>query len=282
MKENKKLLLIVGAVLLFSIALLLIMLFGGNKKDEVEPVMEGELVLFSVPKGDIRAFTLGEHSFSYTDSGWIYEDNEALPVAPDFIEKILDRLSVVSAAGIVAEGVNDLSPYGLEDEGSCLSVSADREYSFLLGDAHPQSGGRYMIEEGKDTLFLAGDELYSLCTLEERDFAALRTLPENYATGSVKRVSVDGADYTEEALLKEVSSISLKNYGGFSAEGITDGRKVSIRYSAATEDSYGTAAYSIELIMKAEGDYLLFTYGDDGIIYRLEKTKYPELAKIIE
>lgn len=279
MKENKKLLLIVGVLLLFSIALLLIMLFGGNKKDDSEPSVEGEAVVLSVPKGDIKAFTLGEHSFGYTDSGWVYEGDEALPVDPTFIEKMLHRLSVVSATGVVAEGVKDLSPYGLEGEGSCLSVSADREYRFLLGDEHPQSGGRYMIEEGKDTLFLVGEELYSLCALEEKDFAALRTLPENFATGSVKRISVDGVDYTEEALLKEVSSLTLK-YGGFSAEGITDGRKVSIRYSAATEDSYGTAAYSIELIMKAEGDYLVFTYGEDGIIYRLEKAKYPELAKI--
>ena len=280
MKDNKNLLMIVGAALFLSIILLLIMLFGGNKKDDSELVTEGDPVVLSVPKENITAFSLGEKTFRYTDSGWIYEGDETLPVAPDFIEDTVTRLSVISASGMVAEDVKDLSPYGLDGDTVSLSVTADKEYRLIFGQSH-FAGGYYMRLDGDKGVFVGGDELYSLCFTDEEDFAALGSLPDNFGGGNIKRVNINGADYNDEALLREIKMLSLDDYAGFDKEGITDGKKVIIYYSAATEDYYGTASYSIEFTVKGEGEYILFTYGDDGIFYQIKKSSYPELSGII-
>ncbi|MBQ8696727.1 MAG: DUF4340 domain-containing protein [Clostridia bacterium] len=240
----------------------------------------------TVDAADITGFILGgedeSKGFHYTDKGWVYNSLDDFPLSADFMHSALQTLSLIDAVEVVAEGVSDLSPYGLDTPKLRLSVIAEETHSYLIGDYNSYNGFYYFMEENGDTVFLIDADLPMLCRSDEAEFVSLGRLPDNFADGSVKRVQVDGTSYTDEALLTEVSTVALSEYHGYDPNGLDNPHALLIDYSAATADSYGTAAYGIELDIKAEGEYLLFTYGADGIVYRLDKAKYPELTKIIE
>ncbi len=284
MRDNKKMLIVLSAALALCTILLVAVLFSRDA-EEPQTDADGYVVVRTVDVADITGFNLkgtnDEKGFRYTDKGWVYNDLDDFPLDADFMHRALETLSLIDAADVVAEGVSDLSPYGLDTPKMHLSVIAEEVYSYLIGNYNSYNGFYYFMEKGGDTVFLIDADLPLLCGCEEGDFASMGSLPDNYAEGTVKRVQVEGTSYTDEALLAEVSSIELSGYHGYDPDGLFDFRGLCIDYSAASADSYGTAAYQIELEIKAEGEYLLFTYGNDGIVYRLDKSAYPELAKII-
>lgn len=287
MRDNKKMLAVLAAVLVLCVSLLAAVLFLRKEAPVAEEGEEGYAVVLSVQTADITAFTLtgvddGVKTFEYTDKGWVYNDLDDFPLNVDFMHSALETLSLIDAVEVVAEGVSDLSPYGLDKPQMRFSVTAGETFSYRIGNYNSYNGYYYLCEDGGNTVFLVDADLPLLCGCAEGELITLGTLPDNFAEGNVKRVRVEGTHYTDEALLAEASTIGLSEYHGYDPGGLFNARGLFIDYSAASADSYGTAAYQIELDIKAEGEYLLFTYGIDGIIYRLEKADYPELTKVIE
>lgn len=287
MRDNKRLLIALSAVLVLCVSLLAAVLFLRKEEPVSEGDEEGYAVVRSVQTADITAFTLtgveDTKTFRYTDSGWVYNDLADFPLNVDFMHSALESLSLIDAVEVVAEGVGDLSPYGLDRPQMRFSVTAGEVYSYRIGNYNSYNGYYYLCEEGGDTVFLVDADLPLLCGCDERDVMTFGALPDNYADGTVKRVNINGTDYTEQALLKEVHAITLNDYEKYKVgEGDLEGAvRVSVYYSGATEDEYGTASYVLELMMLAHAEHLLFTVEDDTVLYRLEKEDYPEIVRIL-
>lgn len=284
MRDNKKMLITLAVILAVSLVLLCIMLFAGGEEPAGEESVKGYAVIRTLDADDISAFTLGEKTFEYTDRGWVYDSDPDFPLSADYIHEALSRLSLIDAVEVVAEGVNDLTPYGLNEAKLSLSVTADKEYTYIIGDRNPHNGFYYFMEEGGNTVFLVDADLPLLCRSEEGDFISRGKLPENFVTGTVKRVSVDGTDYTDEPLLTEVHGIKLRQCEKYpvTEDDLVGMAEVTLYYSAESEDSYGSYMHSLALKAKVDGDHILFTYGDDRILYSLECTAYPEFTKVIK
>ena len=288
MRDNKRLLVALSAILVLCTGLLAATLFLGKEEPTAEEEGEGYAVVHSLDTAKVTAFTLAgaedTKNFLYTDNGWIYNDLADFPLNVDFMHSALETLSLIDAVEVVAEGVSDLSPYGLDTPQMRFSVTAGEVYSYRIGNYNSYNGYYYLCEEGGNTVFLVDADLPLLCGCDESDLITLGTLPDNYADGTVKRVNVNGTDCTEQALLDEMHAITLSDYEKYkvSEDDPAGAVRVSIYYAAASEDEYGTVSYSLGLTMFADEDHLLFTVDGDTVLYRLEKADYPEISKIIE
>lgn len=96
-------------------------------------------------------------AFLKTDSGWVYQDDEAFPVSE---KKIMDILEHFEEYGVtfVIEDVTDYAQYGLDDPECTLHLTTqERSYDIKMGDFSKMDEQRY-IDIGDGNVYLVSED----------------------------------------------------------------------------------------------------------------------------
>lgn len=176
MKRGKKLLILMAAllVLLGGTYVMKQINFEGEEPEETEGVET--TVIFAATEEEITqiAWTLGEVTltFTQTEDGWVYPEDENFPVDNDMMGNVLAKLEELTSTKTI-EGAADLAEYGLDEPVVKINVTTDKSSEILIGDksalggyyASLGDGNVYLIEEAVKNMF--SKELYDLVLEEE-------------------------------------------------------------------------------------------------------------------
>lgn len=176
MKRGKKLIVLMAVllVLLGGTYVMKQINFEGEEPEETESA-EAE-VIFAATEEEITqiAWTQGEVTltFTQTEEGWVYPEDENFPVDNDMMGNVLAKLEKLTSTKTI-ENVADLAEYGLDEPVVKINVTTDESCEILIGDksalggyyASLGDGNVYLIEEAVKNMF--SKELYDLVLEEE-------------------------------------------------------------------------------------------------------------------
>lgn len=185
---------------------------------ERENIRESGEVVFQLPAGDVTAVSWtyteesaeGETSLAFhragSDSGWLYDGDEAFPVDGEQIEALLDPFTEFRAAFVIEE-VTDYAQYGLEDPVCTIRLTAgETEYEILVGNYSELDSQRYLTF-GDGIVYLVNEDPMDVYGAVLDDFLLDDDIPyfsdvESVAfTGAEDQTVLwdeDGASYREE------------------------------------------------------------------------------------
>ena len=145
MSRGKKLLLLLGVLVLLAAAVIAIGRLSPEEEDEAA-LEGGSTPIFSVDADNVTALAWtyeGENiSFTRTDSGWVYDGDAAFPVDTSYLTSMLNTLGQVRANKTIPD-VDDLSQYGLAEPVCSVTVTADGEHTLLFGNETGMGGEAY-------------------------------------------------------------------------------------------------------------------------------------------
>ncbi len=141
------------------------------------------------------------------DGGWTMEKAGLdFPAKADKVDSLLAALSAAQEMYKVSSKKDSFAKLGLEPAAKRIKLSDQGGKSLLslvLGNA--EAGGKriYLAFEGKDASYSVKDNLDSFLSTEDRTWADLRVLRQDFKQGDIQEISVEGglpASEGQEAL----------------------------------------------------------------------------------
>lgn len=157
MKRNKKLLLLLGILVVLSLAA-----FGAVKLSSNTPEESSAetVTAFSADTESVTAlkwtYLDNTLSFLYTDGQWIDEERTDFPLEQNSLDSILSTFCDITATRAI-DTPEDLAEYGLDTPTYAVTVTTDGEYTLNFGNT--TSTGDIYMEVGEGTVYLVDGSL---------------------------------------------------------------------------------------------------------------------------
>ena len=190
MKKHKKLLILVG-VLVVSIAAVIIVSNVQKKKEEIK--VSGEVIL-TVNEANASSISWNSEENNYAfhrgaDGKWVYDKDAEFPVSQDEMEDTFDLFRALKASFVI-EHVTDFAQYGLKDPLSTVTITTTERAEDLnnketqaRGEASPAGEERTItiqigafsvmdqqryISTGDGNVYLVKDDPYKTLNVPEK------------------------------------------------------------------------------------------------------------------
>ena len=158
MKRYKKVIIMAAVLLVACIATFALTRY----EEEQEQIRISDEIIMQIPRENVLSVSWdysggGSLAFHKTDSGWVYQDDEAFPVSE---EKVMDILEHFESYGVtfVIENVTDYAQYGLDEPECTLHLAtSERSYDIKMGDFSTMDEQRY-ISIGDGNVYLVGED----------------------------------------------------------------------------------------------------------------------------
>ena len=255
MRKKKRITLII-LVLLSALTL------GGYiillNKDRQGKSEEGEKEA-SIPVTSLDSEKIAELSYASPDGEihlikendtWKLLKEKEFPVNQTYVEDMIEGIVHISSTREI-KGESDLSQYGIKKPSLSINVRLKDGDNIILkvGYKVPGNGGYYMKVEGKDSIYVVSDSVYTPFSYKKNELMALEDAP-SLSSDNITKLSVKNGDRTFEMEYKDDQWTILKPYES----------KVPANYSeaAALLDNYSDFTYKEGAEYKA---YDLTEYG---------------------
>lgn len=200
MTRGKKLVLLLGVLLVLMTATILVMEFAPDENAEEEAAV----TVFTLDMDQITGLSWtyeGEEVSLERDAenNWTYPADDAFPLDQSYPDAMVQALSEIQADRIIEEP-EDLSEYGLADPVCSITVQADETRQLAIGDETSLGGQRY-LSLGDGNVYLVDASLLDDFALGLYDIVAKETIPSMTDVSSFQIQSGSTTltiDYTEE------------------------------------------------------------------------------------
>lgn len=151
-----------------------------SEKDIVLSYIEPEdMTSFSYQHHNDEEYTDDLYSFVKEDGVWYYEPDKEFPVNQIMAETKATIISDITAERLVEENPDDIAQYGLDEPYLTVSVSdAENTYVYQVGDYNASTTTYYIMQEGKDAVYLADSELFIAFDIQLWDMITKENFPE--------------------------------------------------------------------------------------------------------
>lgn len=253
--------LILGCVCLGLAAVIgTIMLVRREERAAVVTTADPDSVRVLIDRLDVGSATSiaveadGENlSLTKTEAGWILFGDPDTPVRQETVNALLSRLETLVALREIGEG--NLAEYGLDDPAAILTLDCgDCVYRLCFGDANAAYGGYYFKMEGRDTVYLVENSLYSAAILTPDSLLELPKLPDlsdplslelTLPNGQTLSLPEDGGA-EEENLLAALESLTISHR---------------VDYGRDSDAAYGLDRPTLLIITARSGENLTLRLG---------------------
>ncbi len=164
MKRNKKLLILVGVLVLCIAAYAIVSAVAEKNEQKNTSSDTTSVTVTNFASSDVAllrwSFEGEDHSLSLTDSLWLNDADKNFPVKQSFATTMCTQIANITASRKL-ENVEDFAEYGLDEPvvSASIMTSTGGELSFVFGDTNAVSGECYMqFSEGGS--FTANKDVY--------------------------------------------------------------------------------------------------------------------------
>lgn len=200
MTRGKKLVLLLGVLLVLMTVTILVMEFAPDENAEEEAAV----TVFTLDMDQVTGLSWtyeGEEVSLERDAenNWTYPADDAFPLDQSYPDAMVQALSEIQADRIIEEP-EDLSEYGLADPVCSITVQADETRQLAIGDETSLGGQRY-LSLGDGNVYLVDASLLDDFALGLYDIVAKETIPSMTDVSSFQIQSGSTTltiDYTEE------------------------------------------------------------------------------------
>lgn len=200
MTRGKKLVLLLGVLLVLMTVTVLVMEFAPDENAEEEAAV----TVFTLDMDQVTGLSWtyeGEEVSLERDAenNWTYPADDAFPLDQSYPDAMVQALSEIQADRIIEEP-EDLSEYGLADPVCSITVQADETRQLAIGDETSLGGQRY-LSLGDGNVYLVDASLLDDFALGLYDIVAKETIPSMTDVSSFQIQSGSTTltiDYTEE------------------------------------------------------------------------------------
>lgn len=200
MTRGKKLVLLLGVLLVLMTVTVLVMEFALDENAEEEAAV----TVFTLDMDQVTGLSWtyeGEEVSLEQDAenNWTYPADDAFPLDQSYPDAMVQALSEIQADRIIEEP-EDLSEYGLADPVCSITVQADETRQLAIGDETSLGGQRY-LSLGDGNVYLVDASLLDDFALGLYDIVAKETIPSMTDVSSFQIQSGSTTltiDYTEE------------------------------------------------------------------------------------
>lgn len=200
MTRGKKLVLLLGVLLVLMTVTILVMEFAPDENAEEEAAV----TVFTLDMDQVTGLSWtyeGEEVSLERDgeNNWTYPADDAFPLDQSYPDAMVQALSEIQADRIIEEP-EDLSEYGLADPVCSITVQADETRQLAIGDETSLGGQRY-LSLGDGNVYLVDASLLDDFALGLYDIVAKETIPSMTDVSSFQIQSGSTTltiDYTEE------------------------------------------------------------------------------------
>lgn len=200
MTRGKKLVLLLGVLLVLMTVTVLVMEFSPDENAEEEAAV----TVFTLDMDQVTGLSWtyeGEEVSLERDgeNNWTYPADDAFPLDQSYPDAMVQALSEIQADRIIEEP-EDLSEYGLADPVCSITVQADETRQLAIGDETSLGGQRY-LSLGDGNVYLVDASLLDDFALGLYDIVAKETIPSMTDVSSFQIQSGSTTltiDYTEE------------------------------------------------------------------------------------
>lgn len=200
MTRGKKLVLLLGVLLVLMTVTVLVMEFSPDENAEEE----ASVTVFTLDMDQVTGLSWtyeGEEVSLERDAenNWTYPADDAFPLDQAYPDAMVQALSEIQADRIIEEP-EDLSEYGLADPVCSITVQADETRQLAIGNETSLGGQRY-LSLGDGNVYLVDASLLDDFALGLYDIVAKETIPSMTDVSSFQIQSGSTTltiDYTEE------------------------------------------------------------------------------------
>lgn len=156
MKRPKKIFVLSGILIAVCLATMGVMRLEEHK----ESIRNTDEIILSVPVDSVRALSWEYESEMFAfhrEEKWLYDKDEAFPVAEEEIHRLLEPFQEFGAAFIIQEA-EDLGQYGLEEPVCTIRLDTEEQsYEILLGGYSSMDSQRY-VSIGDGNVYLVKED----------------------------------------------------------------------------------------------------------------------------
>lgn len=156
MQRNKKIFIMLGVLVVFSVITFCVSKYETHK----ENIKNSDEIVLKIDTEKVTALSWekGSKKFSlHKNENWIYDEDEEFPVNDEKIEDMLSMFKEFGASFII-EDVEDLGQYGLDKPAGAIHITTDdKEYKIELGDYSKMDSQRY-VSIGDGNVYLASED----------------------------------------------------------------------------------------------------------------------------
>ncbi len=209
MKRGKKLCLLLLVLVLVCCGVLVAR--NIQLDDTQDQVEEGNVTPLSVDPDSVTGFSWlwsGEtDSFTRTQDGWFWTEDDAFPVNGDLLDNMLSEVCEFEATKTIVEP-EDLDEYGFDEPEAVVTITADSVVEISFGDETAMGGERY-VSIGDGNVYLVEDSLLDAFTCGLYGTVEMETIP---AMGSAESLTIDtAADRHLEIVLDEDGDLAYSD-----------------------------------------------------------------------
>ena len=191
MKRQKKLLLLLGLLVIVSAVTLGVM----KQEEHKEKIKNTPATVLEMKDIDSVSWDYNDASYTFRkeDGTWVYDADAAFPVDPEKMDDLLSQFASLGAAFTIEEP-EDLGQYGLEKPQCTIRLTAGEQTAELtLGDFSQMDSQRYAALGDGNVYLLSHDPMEEFDT----DLSGLILQDEIPTFGTVENITLsDGDSFT--------------------------------------------------------------------------------------
>ena len=188
MKRQKKLLLLLGLLVIVSAVTLGVM----KQEEHKEKIKNTPATVLEMKAIDSVSWDYNDASYTFRkeDGTWVYDADAAFPVDPEKMDDLLSQFASLGAAFTIEEP-EDLGQYGLEKPQCTIRLTAGEQTAELtLGDFSQMDSQRYAALGDGNVYLLSHDPMEEFDT----DLSGLILQDEIPTFGTVENIALSGGD----------------------------------------------------------------------------------------
>lgn len=188
MKRQKKLLLLLGLLVIVSAVTLGVM----KQEEHKEKIKNTPATVLEMKDIDSVSWDYNDVSYTFRkeDGTWVYDADAAFPVDPEKMDDLLSQFASLGAAFTIEEP-EDLGQYGLEKPQCTIRLTAGEQTAELtLGDFSQMDSQRYAALGDGNVYLLSHDPMEEFDT----DLSGLILQDEIPTFGTVENIALSGGD----------------------------------------------------------------------------------------
>lgn len=209
MKRGKKLLLLMGAlVLMVGLVFLVISLTPEEEQTQTPDVSISVFSLDPAKVTRIKWQYSYEASFSRTENGWVNDADSTFPVNGQVLDKMTQVLQKVEASKVIAQPA-ELSEYGLDYPVCSISITVDgKTHELAIGNQNAYSGGRYFTN-GDGKVYMVQNDIVNAFAFDAMGALQMEAIPDMSGVDYLKAEKPEG---TFEVFLKKDSDLAYTSH----------------------------------------------------------------------
>lgn len=219
-KKNKRMLIILGAVLVFACLLYIVITrvqAANEAKKASEAAAESEAArVFVSDMDEVTNLTLntGEATLTFVKDGetWHYKEDEKFPASQDILRSIAEAMKKFEADRRLEDG-DALSAYGFGEDNLSVTAADTAGNTKTIIYGNESGDGYYVKADDADTVYTAGTTLYSQFQGKTLyDFVESETLPTTFSDDITQvKLEFDGETYVYDRPDEEESEAAKES-----------------------------------------------------------------------